>query len=172
MRIHQIALSVSALIAAVPALAQDGLQRCRAVTDTAARLACYDALADGARVAAPTTGTAAALVQPARSAVAIPISAAPVAPAAATGEASFGLPEARRPGAVESVESTVPADFSGWGPNSRIRLANGQVWQIIDGTSVALAPGARKVAVKRGVLSSFYLDIEGLNTSPRVRRID
>jgi len=169
MRIHQLALSVSALIAVVPALAQDGLQRCRAVTDTSARLACYDALANGAGAAAPTPAAAPAALQPARSAVAI--SAASVA-AAATGEASFGLSEARRISTVESVESSVAADFSGWEPNSRIRLANGQVWQVTDGTSVALSPGSRKVRIRRGLLSSFFLDIEGLNTSPRVRRTD
>ena len=81
-------------------------------------------------------------------------------------------PRRRKPGAVESVESTLGADFSGWGPNTRIKLANGQTWLVIDGTSVVLPPGARKVSVKRGMLGSYYLDIQGLNTSPRVRRVD
>ena len=94
------------------------------------------------------------------------------APAPRTGEAAFGLPEPKRPDAVDAVNSAVGPNFSGWGPNSRIRLANGQVWQVIDGTSVALPEGPRKVSVKRGALSSFYLDIEGLNTSPRVRRVE
>lgn len=70
------------------------------------------------------------------------------------------------------MPSSVGPDFSGWRPNQHIRLANGQIWQIVDGTSVALPAGTRKVAVKRGALGSFYLDIEGLNTSPRVRRIE
>lgn len=165
MRISPLVVTVSALFIALPVVAQDGLQRCRALTDNAARLACYDALAD-----APRTATPAAVVQPAQPYAAA--AAAPAAKPAPTGEAVFGLPEARRPDAVESVESSVAASFSGWGPNSRIRLANGQVWQVIDGTSVVLPEGARKVTVKRGVLSSFYLDIEGLRTSPRVRRVD
>jgi hypothetical protein len=70
------------------------------------------------------------------------------------------------------VQSAVGAGFEGWGPNRRIRLDNGQVWQVIDGTSVVLPPGARKVTVKRGALGSFYLDFEGLKTSPRVRRVE
>jgi len=98
-------------------------------------------------------------------------SAAAAAPAR-TAEAAFGLPESRRPDAVDAVHSTVGPRFSGWGPNSRIRLANGQVWQVTDGTSVELPEGPRKVSVKRGALGSYYLDFEGLNTSPRVRRVE
>lgn len=159
-------------LAALPALAQDSLQRCRAMTDGAARLACYDALADAPRVpvppAQPVVPAAAARVAPA----AIAATAAPATATARTGEASFGLPETKRPDSVESVASSVGPNFDGWGPNSRIRLANGQVWQVVDGTSVALPEGPRKVSVKRGALSSFYLDIEGLKTSPRVRRVE
>jgi hypothetical protein len=156
-------------LAALPTLAQDGLQRCRAMTDGAARLACYDTLADAARapVSPAQPAAPAAAVRPAPTAL-----AAPVATAAPKGEAAFGLPEAKRPDAVESVESSVGPRFDGWGPNSRIRLANGQVWLVIDGTSVALPEGPRKVSVKRGALASFYLDIEGLKTSPRVRRVE
>lgn len=154
------------------------LQRCRVIADTTARLACYDALADAARVpvpparpAAPAAVAAPAPVAATAKATAAPVQAAAVAPAR-TGEAAFGLPETRQPDRVESVESMLSASFSGWGPNSRIRLSNGQVWQVVDGTSVVLPEGARKVAVKRGALGSFYLDIEGLKTSPRVRRVD
>eukprot|EP00042_Codosiga_hollandica_P006370 m.15805 g.15805 ORF g.15805 m.15805 type:complete len:171 (+) comp26664_c0_seq1:2269-2781(+) len=160
-------------LAAMPALAQDSLQRCRAMTDGAARLVCYDALADAARVPVQPVPPAkpaapAAVARTAAPAAAVATAAAP----ARVGEATFGLPESRRPEAVESVESSVGPSFEGWGPNSRIRLANGQVWQVVDGTSVSLPEGPRKVSVKRGALSSFYLDIEGLKTSPRVRRVE
>lgn len=170
---------ISLALASLPVLAQDGLQRCRALGDGAARLACYDALADAARAtasaAAPNAGptatqTAKPTAAPATAAVAAAV--APAATAARSGEAAFGLPEAKRPDAVDAVNSTVGPSFGGWGPNSRIRLANGQVWQVIDGSSVVLPEGPRKVSVKRGALGSFYLDFEGLNTSPRVRRVE
>ncbi|MGM9482554.1 hypothetical protein ACS5PN_15285 [Roseateles sp. NT4] len=161
-------------IAALPALAQDGLQRCRAMTDSGARLACYDALADAALKTPPVPPQppvpAAAVARPAQPVVAAAAVAAP-APAR-SGEAAFGLPESKRPDAVASVDSMLSPSFAGWGPNSRIKLDNGQTWLVIDGTSVALPPKARKVSVKRGMLGSYYLDIEGLNTSPRVRRVD
>lgn len=170
-------------LAAVPALAQDSLQRCRALADSSARLACYDALADAARVpvapgvpATPAQPVTAATQAPATKAATLavvpPAAAAVAAPPARSGEAAFGLPEAKRPGAAESVESAVGPSFSGWGPNTRIRLANGQVWQVVDGTSVALPEGPRKVSVKRGALGSYYLDFDGLKTSPRVRRVE
>jgi hypothetical protein len=161
-------------LATLPAFAQDpGLARCRALTDAGARLACYDALADAGRAvsaapAKPAAATATAPTPSSPSSPATPVAAAPVP----TGVAAFGLPEARRPDAVESVDSSVGPNFAGWGPNSRIRLANGQVWQVIDGTSVVLPEGPRKVSVKRGMLSSYYLDFEGLKTSPRVRRVE
>jgi len=154
---------------------ETSLQRCRAIADTMARVACYDALADAARVpvppAKPAAPAAPAPLAGATKATATPAMAAAVAPAR-TGEAAFGLPETRQPDRVESVQSMLSTSFSGWGPNSRIRLDNGQVWLVIDGSSVVLPEGARKVAVKRGALGSFYLDIEGLKTSPRVRRVE
>lgn len=161
---------LSLALASLPALAQDGLQRCRALSDSTARLACYDALADAARAGAAPAAPAATAATAARPPVAADSTAA--AAPARTAEAAFGLPESRRPDAVDAVHSTVGPRFSGWGPNSRIRLANGQVWQVTDGTSVELPEGPRKVSVKRGALGSYYLDFEGLNTSPRVRRVE
>lgn len=175
MRTALTALSLAALTAATPARAQDSLQSCRAVADNAARLACYDALADAARVPAAAAKLAPPLTtaRPAPTAMAATaVATAPVAVPARTGEAAFGLPEPRRPDAVDAVESALPASFGGWGPNSRIKLANGQVWKVVDGSSVVLPEGPRKVSVKRGALGSFYLDIEGLKTSPRVMRVE
>lgn len=155
-------LTILLAVLASPAFGQDvSLQRCRAIADPTVRVACYDALADAAAKPRPPAAPAA------------PVAAVPPAAAAPrSGESAFGLPESRRPESVESVRSAVGAHFSGWGPNSRIRLDNGQVWLVVDGSSVVLPEGARQVSVKRGALGSFYLDFEGLKTSPRVRRVE
>jgi hypothetical protein len=42
--------------------------------------------------------------------------------------------------------------FEGWRPNERIRLANGQVWQIADDSSSLLQRRDPKVTVRRGAL--------------------
>ena len=146
-------LMVPVLLAvmSMPATAADdgALRQCRALTDAAARLACYDALP----LAAPST-----------------VSATAPPAAAAAPAAAFGLlpPEEK----VQEITSTIPGLFDGWGPRSLIRLANGQVWQVTDDSRAVYALRDPKVRVKRASLGSFVLDIEGANLLPRVRRVE
>src|SRR6185369_7588520 len=145
---------------ALPAVAsaQDTLSGCRAIPDPAARLACYDRLPlPGASSVAPAA--------PGQVSPAPPAAAAPGADAS-----RFGLPTPPAP--VESIESNIPGHFDGWYANSRIRLANGQVWQVTDGTSRFADLQDPRVTVRRGALGSFFLDIDGVKPSPRVRRIE
>lgn len=163
------ALTLALLTSAGVASAQlDGLQRCRAVADTQARLACYDALADARAVPPAPPAPLAAPATP----VAVALAATPAATSAVKPADTFGRPFARPVGEPQTLQSSVGADFAGWGPNQRIKLANGQIWQITDGSSVSLPRGARKVSVRHGMFGSFHLDIEGLNTSPKVKRIE
>jgi hypothetical protein len=150
----------------LPALAVDdaAVQRCRAMTDNAQRLACYD----GLPIAAASTPRAPVAAAPA---------AAKPAPAAAPAAASpsllsrFGFENRAQPDELPTVESHIPGRFEGWGPKSAIALANGQVWQVIDDSARTAYRENPKVTVRRGSLGSFFLDIEGVNPSPRVRRI-
>lgn len=71
-----------------------------------------------------------------------------------------------------SIESSVSNDFYGWDPNTRIRLNNGQVWQVIDGSTGTVNADNRRVKVTRGALGSFFLEFEGMNKAPRVRRVE
>lgn len=148
-----------ALPIATPALADDAaLQRCRQVSEAGARLACYDAI----RIGAPAAAAAAA---------ATPAGPTPATAAPARAADSFGIE--RRPAAeVDAIESTVAGEFTGWRPNDRIKFANGQVWQVVDDSNGAL--GVRrdlKVRVRRGLFGAFFLEFEGVNASPRVRRV-
>jgi hypothetical protein len=139
------------LLAAFPALADDaGILRCRAIKESAARLACYDALAVPSSPAASPSA-----------------SRAPVAPR----PPEFGFEHKQEVYKVEAVESTIPGRFEGWRPNDNIRLANGQVWQVIDDSKASHWIENPKVRVRRGVMGVFYLEIEGTNRSPRVKRL-
>ncbi len=132
-----------------PALAQNAeLQRCRAIPDKDQRVLCYDALAARDAEGRPTAISAAA---PSRT-------------------DTFGLP-AQRPGEADVVGSQIMGLVEGWGPNSLIRLANGQVWQVKDNSSVVLYLKDPKVKVRRGVLGSFILELEGSNETARVQRL-
>ena len=144
------------LLASNVALADDaGILRCRAIKDSAARLACYDALAVPAARATP------APAQP---------SSGATAPAAPPAE-QFGLERRQAQNELAAIDSTIPGRFEGWRANDAIRLANGQVWQVADGSSGPHWIENPKVRVRRGALGAFYLEIEGTNRSPRVTRV-
>lgn len=138
------------LVASSTALADDAaLLKCRALPDTATRVACYDAIPVG--VAAPAAAAA-----PAR-----------------TPEQNFGMEAVKeREAQPTSIRSTVVGDFDGWGPGSQIRLANGQVWRIIDGSDAVLprkkdAP----VTIERNLFGTLFLKVDGGNSSAKVRRV-
>lgn len=167
MRTFCLALLAAASLSVSQARAQgDATTRCPGVQEAAARLACYDA-AFPPRMAAPSQPAPAAQATAPVPAAKPPASApAPVDPVA-----QFGLQPRQRPGELETIESRVAASFEGWGPNDRIRLENGQVWEVVDGSSGTVTPAQRKVTVRKGAFGSFFLDFEGLTKSPKVRRL-
>ena len=72
---------------------------------------------------------------------------------------------------LDAIESHIPGSFEGWSAKKNIKLANGQVWQIADDSSRAHYIDNPKVRIRRGALGSFYIEIQGTNASPRVRRV-
>lgn len=183
-----------AAAAQAPALAQvAALERCRAIEAPAARLACYDAILPPLAAAPPPPGPTAATSPPATATPAaataplpavVPGSAAPTAAAVAppavpavrpTVEApsNFGF-ESRRRAADEPPDRLITSyqgTFSGWGPAEKIPLANGQVWQIADGSQTAYDLKNPAVRIVRGAFGSFFMEIEGVSHSPKVRRV-
>lgn len=133
------------------------LQRCRGLADATTRLACYDAIA----LPAALTPAAATNAGPAT------LAALPVA--------SFGLETRPAPAAgpapLTAMDSAIDGAFDGWLPNSVLKLANGQSWQIADGSTAAYRLRNPKVQVKRGVSGSFFMAVEGVVQTPRVRRV-
>ena len=120
--------------------------------DAAARLACYDAIPLSVAPAAPAPG---------------PAAAAPPA-------ASFGLESRPSPAAtpeVVSIDNAIDGPFDGWLPRGQLKLANGQVWEVSDGSQAAYDLKSPKVKITRGVSGSFFMAIEGVAQTPRVRRI-
>jgi hypothetical protein len=151
---------LSLALAAGPAFAESAptLQACRAITDAAKRLACYDALP----LASPAAPTAAATTTPTAA-------AAPATP----DPAKFGF-EAKsvRAISVDSIDSQIDGRFDGWSPKDRIKLANGQVWQIADDSNAAMSVTNPKVTIRRGALGVFYLEFEKSNRTAKVKRVE
>lgn len=150
-----------ALAAHQSCVADTELRACRAIADKTARLACYDALP----LAAATAATPAAKAMPAPQTA----RAAMPAAAASTPAEQFGLSSAQLRQA-DTLETEIMGRFEGWRPKQLITLANGQVWRISDDSSAVYNLQNPRVTVRRGVLGAFYLEIEGVNQSPRVRR--
>jgi hypothetical protein len=135
------------------------LLRCRATADAAARLACYDALvllpqstSNSRAQALGTLGTPAA---------------GPPVPAVAL----FGM-EHQVDQQVKEVTSRIVGDFEGWGPRTKFRLENGQIWQVSDDSNAVYSLNSPKVKISRAVLSGFEMEIEGAKRAPRVRRLE
>jgi hypothetical protein len=121
----------------------DAVLHCRALGDTSARLACYDAI-PVARAAAPAPEQNFGLQPPRK--------AEPETPA--------------------FIESTITGSFEGWGPGTQFTLANGQVWRVADGSDAVLPPMRDpKVRIVRNFFGTTFLEIPGTNSSPSVRRV-
>lgn len=88
---------------------------------------------------------------------------------AAVDEARFGLD--KTPEAAPAITSRIPGTFEGWDGNSRIRLANGQVWRIVDSSSVSVYLQEPAVRVERTVFGGYRMEIQGVKTAPRVQRV-
>lgn len=154
------------------ALADDAaILRCRVIADGTARLACYDAI-----VAVPSGGA----VKSGASNTAIPpqqsgTSTSPARPQPSPAQQKtdqFGLEQKlANKDQLDAIESHIPGSFEGWNSRSVIRLANGQAWQIADDSSRSHYVDNPKVRIRRGALGSFYLEIQGTNVSPRVKRV-
>lgn len=155
-----------ACLSAPATAAEPSLTTCRTIADDAQRLRCYDAI-----VVAPAPA--------ARAPSAAPATAAPAAPAATqpppSPEARFGLPARPAPAAPpaepESIESAIAGRFEGWTPRGRLTLANGQVWEIVDGSQGTYDLASPKVKITRGSFGGFFLSVEGVGQTPRVRRV-
>jgi hypothetical protein len=151
------------------ALAADAdLLRCRTIADVAGRVACYDAIpvaAAGSAAAAPIAAAQAAAPAPA--------SASAPAPAAAPA-ANFGLSatQMRKSDEPNFIESTLLGRIEGWSPSTQFRLANGQIWRVADDSSGSVNElDNPKVTITRNAIGSMFLEIEGTNQAPRVRRV-
>lgn len=87
--------------------------------------------------------------------------------------AAFGVqrkPEAKE-AQLQSIDSHIVGRFEGWEAGKQIKLANGQVWRIDDGSDYVMDVTDPKVKVRRGMLGAIFLDIDGAQRSPKVRRV-
>ena len=174
MKVRTASLALALLASSLAhAIDDSAFARCRGIADTANRLACYDALPMNVTPAATQAPPIAApKAAPAKPSSQPPTASAPAAPQQQAAAQSFGMenraPEVELP---TTMQSTIPGHFEGWGPKARIKLANGQVWQIADDSQAYFNLDNPKVVIRRGMMGGFFLEVEDSNRSPRVRRV-
>lgn len=155
------------------ALADDrALLQCRTIAGVADRVACYDAI-PVASAAGKVGATAAPAAAPAAMQTASVARTAQAAPAANT-EAGFGLDTIAkdRTADLKSIESTVVGKIEGWGPTTQFKLANGQVWRVVDGSSEWFIERTNpKVVLTRNAIGTVFFEVDGAKQPPRVRRV-
>lgn len=160
-------MALTLLLASSAAFADGAaVLRCRQVGEPTQRFACYEAIAVPGEAAATAPKQ-----QPQSLSLPVPVRPPSQPAAALPAAAQFGLDRRTSEQELQVIESRIQGRFNGWEPNDRIVLANDQVWQITDDSRGALVSTDPKVKVRRGALGAYYLEIEGTNRSPKVRRI-
>ena len=75
--------------------------------------------------------------------------------------------------AAEVVASTLKGEFHGWQNGTVLELSNGQRWRVIGGDYYTTRRISNaNVLVEPGAFGAWYLQVEGLNASTKVKRIE
>ena len=69
------------------------------------------------------------------------------------------------------VNSHIEGLFDGWGPKTVINLANGQAWRINDNSSATVYLTNPKVLIRRGVMGTYVMELEGTNSTAKLLRL-
>ena len=172
-------LSVGLLGAVLPAAAQDYSQ-CRAISDDAARLRCFDD-ADRRPAAAPPAVAGPSPALPALPAVSAPPPAVPVqvpppataaAPPAAPVE-NFGaiaIPK-KAPEEPREITARLIGTLDGVYRGLVLPLDNGQRWTVIDDREFEYIGTDPSVKLDRNFIGSYWMKILGGGPRFRVRRV-
>jgi len=143
-----------------PSLAAEplaGILACRAIADSAARLACFDRESAGLAAAPTAAASASAPATPAASA----------ADATAASKANFGLSEGevakkevaagKRPADTKEIEAHIAAVSTTGVGFAVFTLDNGQVWIEITPDGDLMSNPGDTVKLSRGLLNSYWL---------------
>ena len=173
------ATGVLLIAAAVPAAVADddlseALVKCRALGDTAERLACYDALAPHSAAAPANASTPDAKPAAAPPSVADPVTVdepePPAEPLPEDMDDRFGR-EQVSDAVPDVLVSRIIGDYDGWTGNTVFRLENGQEWvQAEAGRWRHRGPPNPEVTIRRRAFGSYRLQVEGSNKTIRVKR--
>ena len=169
MRCFTAFVAVCSLSIAANAMA-GSLQQCRAITDAAARLLCYDQLVDAAAV--PTSAAAVIPTVPVSPAVTTS-EAAPVAASVSVqnrDEALFGTSGETIESAIADLTVQVKAVAQDSRQKLLLTMSNGQRWLQLDQAFLKVSAGDSCV-ISSGVFGSFTLKCQQGRKAIKVKRL-
>ncbi|WP_018624527.1 hypothetical protein [Kangiella aquimarina] len=149
---------------------------CAAITDDTKRLACYDQFLKNRQAPAKPEPAA----QPAKPAdpakPAMPEQAQKPAPKAEVVSKKdrveeFGKERMREEGKLDSLTATAIGSFHEWKDGLKIKLDNGQVWEIIDSRTGFYKIQNPTVIIDKGFMNSYRMQVKGRNQRYSVIRI-
>lgn len=164
-------LFVCLLVLAVtgPAHALDAaeLAECRAIEAAAERLLCYDRLVDESRTpeARAARFGAETLPKPKPKPDPAPTVEPPADPAPES------VPETVAVEDPDEIHSKIAGRFEGWTRGTRLKLENGQVWEVIGSRRVYHVAEAPEVSIRHSWSGAYWLKVDGLNHRAKVRRV-
>jgi len=153
---------------------------CLEKTNSDERLDCYDTVvkyyksrpiqSKQAQVTTPNNAPATTVEQPVMTSKPQANATPPqkVPPQQKSAEDTFGKSTAED---IESIQSKMLGEFSGWKKGMKLKLENGQTWKVTSNKSGYRKMTNPMVTISRGMFGSFNAKVEGLNASAKVKRI-
>lgn len=90
-----------------------------------------------------------------------------------TGEETFGYERTvqSKDDELKEIRSRLMGEFNGWDGTTIFRLENGQVWQQARSGRLVWQADRPTITIKRGLMGSYRLSVEGVNREVYVKRI-
>lgn len=71
----------------------------------------------------------------------------------------------------EPVRSTLVGEFRGWNNGTIFVLANGESWRVTEGSYSVRTINSPAVTIRPGVISGWYMEVDGHPVKAKVRRV-
>lgn len=148
----------------------DEIQACRTKTNNVERLVCYDELAQ--RVSVKSSKVKAGIVSQPKPQPDTVVESPLVALDSKEDIKEFGREHKRSlDKEAQSITSTIVSIKETARGKKIVTLENGSRWQQSDSSRLKIKEG-QKVLIKRGMVGAFFLKVDGLNRTMKVKRIN
>lgn len=71
----------------------------------------------------------------------------------------------------EPVRSSIAGEFRGWSNGTVFALANGESWRVTEGSYSARPVSNPGVTIRPGMISGWYMEVDGHPVKAKVRRL-